>query len=91
METENERYERYLKQNKGVWFASNPEMEKWAERKVTEGSLKPLSHLISNTKATKYWYVKSTISKVEQLLEYFSANGLYELFGVYDFCLDFQI
>lgn len=82
METDNERFERYLKQNEGVWFASSRAMVVWAEQKVKEGILKPLSSLIPNNQRTKYWYVRVEMTKTEDLLPYFQAKGLYELFGI---------
>jgi hypothetical protein len=83
METMEQRYERFLTQNKGFWFASCLDMEQWAERKVAEGVLKPLSDLIKGRSNTKYWYILARITKTEELLEYFSYEAL-NGFGIYE-------
>lgn len=88
METREERYQRYLKQNKGVWFASCPDMKEWAEEKVKSGQLKPMSSLFNY--GTNNWYVLSDFIKSD-CLKYFKANGLAQLFGCHEFCLEFFI
>lgn len=89
MENTEQRYTRYLYQNKGVWFASCPNMQKWAEEKTKEGLLKPISSIVGNTNSN-HWYVLKYY-KEEDLLLYFTPKGLGLLFSFWKLYLDFQI
>lgn len=73
----NENYERYLKQNKGFWFASNDEMNFWAKENPRLKTLKKfLSELNLPIINCEYWYVPSTLKNIEELLIYFSNDAL---------------
>ena len=77
IETEDERYSRYLQQNKGVFFASDTEMEVWAKGKVREGKLKALSSLVpGDERNIKYWYCVPEMTTPEDLLVYFNTERL---------------
>ena len=90
-EEDNRRYTRWMKESlKGVWFASRlPAMEIWAQDKVKEGILKPLSSLVPNKEKTIGWYVPLEWT-VEDLPKYFSYWAINE-FGVFQLNLDYQI
>ena len=61
-----------------------------AKSKVAEGVLRHFSAVIPN-RDTQYWYCDVKYTKTEDLLVYFTATGLYLMFGIYEHCLDYQI
>ena len=85
-----ENYNRWINNMQGVWFASSlPDMEDWAEDKVKEGKLKPLSSLVPNKEMAKGWYVPFSW-EVKDLTKYFSYWAINQ-FGIFELNLNYQI
>ena len=100
METEDERFSRYLRNNRGLWYASCPEMEAWAEQKVREGVLKRLWNIVPKVGERHKGCFISTWAytfvpkewKVEDLKTVFSLSHLVDIFGLKELeALDYQI
>lgn len=90
IETEDVRFSRYCGWMKGFWFASSDESEQWAEKKVKEGVLKPLSAIIPDCVSTQFWYVPARVLCTKDLLEYFTCLALNH-FGIFEHNLEYSI
>lgn len=92
------RYERYLNQN-GWFFASNPEMEVWAEDQVKKGVLKRLWELVPKIGKKEmgkfvttwaYSFVPANWT-IEDLSKVFKKDFLVNYFGLFSIAPDYQI
>lgn len=98
METETERYERYLKQNK-FWFASCPAMERFGEEQEKLGNLKRLWELIPVLKDKDEFGYKTTWAytwvpkswSIHDLPQVFNLEFLVDCFGLFELAPDYQI
>lgn len=99
METDHQRYLRWFKQSKEVWFASSIEMYNWA---LKQNFLKPiweipgLEHLKEkrpdgSAKTTWFYtFVLKTDSRPEDLLRFFNSQAL-DSMGYFGHNINFEI
>lgn len=91
-EAEQIRFNEYAARNLGFFFASNSEMEYWAQKMVEAGHFKKITHNIIEKTNWDYMYILSDYT-VADYSKYFTIGFLKDVFRLVEFGygMDFEI